>query len=99
MRAFKEFIVGGADGQVKRAASKFGLVAVAGELAIVQEGFGQTRDSARNLRRPAAERTQPAERLFHFCSYVTSRSASVVSTTKIASRLAGSVALAFSLMG
>jgi putative DNA primase/helicase len=25
--AFKEFIVGGADGQVKRAASKFGLVA------------------------------------------------------------------------
>jgi hypothetical protein len=32
--AFKEFIVGGADGQVKRAASKFGLVAMAGELAI-----------------------------------------------------------------
>ena len=27
---FKEFIVGGADGQVKRAASKFGLVAMAG---------------------------------------------------------------------
>jgi hypothetical protein len=32
--AFKEFIVGGADGQVKRAASKFGLVAMTGELAI-----------------------------------------------------------------
>jgi len=32
--AFKEFIVGGADGQVKRAASKFGLVAMAGKLAI-----------------------------------------------------------------
>jgi hypothetical protein len=32
--AFKEFIVGGADGQVTRAASKFGLVAMAGELAI-----------------------------------------------------------------
>ena len=32
--AFKEFIVGGADGQVKRAAYKFGLVAMAGELAI-----------------------------------------------------------------
>jgi len=31
--AFKEFIVG-ADGQVKRAASKFGLVAMTGELAI-----------------------------------------------------------------
>ena len=31
--AFKEFIVGGADGQVRRAASKFGLVAMAGELA------------------------------------------------------------------
>ena len=32
--AFKEFIVGGADGQVKRAASKFELVPTAGELAI-----------------------------------------------------------------
>ena len=32
--ALKEFIVGGADGQVKRAASKFALVAMAGELAI-----------------------------------------------------------------
>jgi hypothetical protein len=32
--AFKEFIVGGADGQVKRSASKFGLVVMAGELAI-----------------------------------------------------------------
>ena len=32
--AFKEFIVDGADGQVKRAASKFGLVAMTGELAI-----------------------------------------------------------------
>ena len=32
--ASKEFIVGGADGQVNRAASRFGLVAMAGELAI-----------------------------------------------------------------
>jgi hypothetical protein len=64
----------------------------------MEEGFDQTRDSACNLCRPAAERTQPVERPIHFCSYVTNRSASVVSTTKIASRLAGSVALAFSLM-
>jgi hypothetical protein len=32
--ALKEFIVDGADDQVKRAASKFGLVAMADELAI-----------------------------------------------------------------
>ena len=44
--------------------------------------------------------TQPAEQaVFHCRSKVTSRSVSVVSTTKMASRLAGSVALAFSLMG
>jgi putative DNA primase/helicase len=33
-KAMSEFTVGDADGQVKRAASKFGLVAMAGELAI-----------------------------------------------------------------
>jgi putative DNA primase/helicase len=33
-KAMSEFTVGGADGQVKRAASKFALVAMAGELAI-----------------------------------------------------------------
>ena len=33
----KKFIVGGADGQVNRAASRFGLVAMAGELARSQD--------------------------------------------------------------
>jgi hypothetical protein len=36
-KATSEFTVGGADGQVKRAASKFALLAMAGELAIEQQ--------------------------------------------------------------
>ena len=52
------------------------------------------------LARPAAGMDAAAEQAaFHCRSKVTSRSVSVVSTTKMASRLAGSVALAFSLMG
>jgi hypothetical protein len=36
------------------------LAGVLRSALLLEEGFGQTRDSAYNLRRPAAERTQPA---------------------------------------
>ena len=53
-----------------------------------------------NPRRPAAGMDAAAEpAAFSLPLKVTSRSVSVVSTTKMASRLAGSVALAFALMG
>jgi hypothetical protein len=70
---------------------------------LLEEGFGHARGLLVRMQpSPAGYRdgpSRPSKRLFHCRSDVTSRSVSVVSTTKMASRLARSVALAFSLMG